>query len=463
VSELPEGVLPAPEVRPRDSASGIVVRRAPSGGLAVLLGLRSARSRFMPGHLAFPGGGMEDADRPAEAGAWERCAAREVAEETGLAIDPGSFCPAGERVTPPIFALRFRTRFFVAELQDPALRPSPASAENEQLSLTEPRAVLEAWEQGTARLPPPVPPILRTLAAHARSSCQELARAVAATNAEEERAPRIEFLPGLWMLPVRTATLPPATHTNVWMPGRGRFVIVDPGSSDPDELDRLLAVVTRRMRAGGRPVAVMLTHHHRDHVAGAVPVARALGLPIRADERVLRGLASELSGIPAVPLVDSERLDLDGETLQVLATPGHAPGHLAFHLPERRALIAGDMVGGLSTILIDPVQGEMGDYLGSLDRLRRLDCTTLLPGHGPPLAGAAIERAIDHRQMREARILAALERPLDLEEIARGAYADAPLLPAALTRAQTLSHLLHLERAGKIRREDEAGTRWSKA
>ena len=66
-------------------------------------------------------------------------------------------------------------------------------------------------------------------------------------------------------------------------------------------------------------------------------------------------------------------------------TPGHAPGHLAFHLRERRALIAGDMVGGMSTILIDPEQGDMGAYLDSLERLRRLDCRTLLPGHGPPL------------------------------------------------------------------------------
>ncbi len=462
MSELPEGIAPASEVPPRDSASGIVVRPAPGGGWEVLLGLRSARSRFMPGHLAFPGGAVEAADRPGEPGAWERCVAREIGEETGLAIDPASWSPAGERVTPPMFAARFRTRFFVAALPEPEPALAPASAENERLCLAPPSRVLGDWERGEARLPPPVLPILRAIAAHDRGGRVDLSRALAAVNAAEERAPRIEFLPGLWMLPVRTATLPPATHTNVWLPGAGRFVVVDPGSSDPQELERLLAVVARRKLAGGEPVAVVLTHHHHDHVAGAAQVARALDLPVRADEQVLRLLGSRLSGVAAEPLADGDRLDLDGETLEVHSTPGHAPGHLAFHAPERRALVAGDMVGGLSTILIDPVHGAMGDYLRSLERLRRLDCATLLPGHGPPLPGTELARVIDHRRAREARILAALDPAADLVDLAARAYSDTPQLPAALTRAQTLSHLVHLERTGRARREDPAGTRWSR-
>ncbi len=431
----------------------------------MLLGLRSRDSRFMPGHLAFPGGAVEAADRPGEPGFYSRCVAREVEEELGISIAAGEWKAAGERVTPPLFPLRFRTRFFVALLPGSAPAPRPASAENERLLLAHPAQVLEEWERGRAKVPPPVLPILRAVGEVPAPCLDDVVRAVEQANDGEELAPRIEFVPGVWMLPVRTMTLPPATHTNVWIPGGSRFVLVDPGSDDAAEVERLLRVVGRRKRAGGTAAAVLLTHEHRDHAQGAARVARALALPIRAHDSVLRELGARAAGCDLEPLEEGDVLDLGGETLRVHHTPGHAPGHLAFYLPERRALIAGDMVSGLSTILIDPVHGDMGAYLASLERLRALDCSVILPGHGPPLAPRELTRVIGHRRSREARVLARLdlETSRELAEIAAAAYADGTEMPEPLTQGQTLSHLRWLERSGLARREDPAGRRWFRA
>ena len=104
----------------------------------------------------------------------------------------------------------------------------------------------------------------------------------------------------------------------------------------------------------------------------------------------------------------------------------------------------------------------MGLYLASLERARDLGCRQLLPGHGPPLPGKSLDRLIAHRRDRERKIMEQIQAPRsDLSEIATRAYDDLPQMPLALTERQTLSHLLLLEKLGKVQRTDDAGRRWS--
>jgi glyoxylase-like metal-dependent hydrolase (beta-lactamase superfamily II)/8-oxo-dGTP pyrophosphatase MutT (NUDIX family) len=454
MSELPDGIEPAPIPEPKDSALGIVVRRRGDGAFDVLLGRRSRRSRFMPGNLAFPGGKLEDQDQPGREGSFERCASRELLEETGLAIPAAAWSAAGERTTPPIFPVRFRTLFFVAELPEGASLPAspPSPEELETLDFADPNAVLADWGSGRALVPPPLLPILRSITRPGPRDAVSLASAIARVNDEESACPRIEFTPGIWVFPVRSRTLPPASCTNVWMPGGRRFIVIDPGSDDPEEMARLLAVVAKRTASGSSVGAVVLTHQHRDHAQGAGPVAASLGVPVVAHAETLSRIPKLPAGVATRALGDGELLDLAGMTLTSLHTPGHAPGHLAFFDAEGRVLISGDLVSGLSTILVGSAEGDMDDYLASLRRVVALDPKTVLPSHGPPLPGGALAATIAHREAREARVLAVLAdgtgRPLT--SIAEAAYADAPEALPFLQELQTRAHLARLIRLGRV-------------
>ena len=133
-----------------------------------------------------------------------------------------------------------------------------------------------------------------------------------------------------------------------------------------------------------------------------------------------------MPGVDAIaPLRDG---DLLGGRFRVLETPGHAVEHLAFLDEATGALLCGDMASTLSTIVIDPPEGDMAEYERQLVRLAALGPRTLYPAHGPPAPDAAARLAgyREHRREREARIVAALATPGTLAEITRAAYDDTP-------------------------------------
>src|SRR5207253_1117101 len=133
---------------------------------------------------------------------------------------------------------------------------------------------------------------------------------------------------------------------------------------------------------------------------------------------------------------DGDRLDLgtapDGSGpwhLEAVHTPGHAPGHLAFHEPHYRLLFAGDLVSTLSSIIIAPPDGDLAVYLDSLRRLKAYDCRLLLPAHGSASARPrqTLDEALAHRVKREEQLLAALvPRPRTVSELLPELYRGLP-------------------------------------
>jgi ribonuclease/clavin/mitogillin len=469
MSELPGGVAPAEVPAPRDSALSVLLRRNRSGEWQVLLGLRSRKARFLPGNLAFPGGGMEPEDRPDENGSWSRCVSRELSEETGIQIPPERWLDGGERSTPPMFPVRYRTRFLVAELPsgDDAA-PPPVTSENEELLWSLPGTAVRGFEAGRLMLPPPVLALLRALAAAPPDGLHEVAALTNRVNAVEEESPRIEFVPGIWCLPVGTDTLPPATHTNVWMPHGKKFVVIDPGSDREAENRRLLKVITRlRRETAAEPLAVLLTHHHQDHVSGASEIAQELGVPVRAHSQVLQKVGHVLEGVETVALTEGEPILLEGLSLVPALTPGHADGHLVFHVPERNVLISADLVSALSTMIVEPRPGAMDTYIASLRKASRIGAARLLPSHGPPVPAAVLEKTVRHREAREEKILDTLPEASALygavlSEISKSAYDDTPGAPPFLAAGQTRSHLHRLEEQGRATLIAGKDERWRK-
>lgn len=258
--------------------------------------------------------------------------------------------------------------------------------------------------------------------------------------------------PELRVLALRTPTLPPATHTNCYLLGRSAVTVVDPASPWPGEQERLLAALREE------PVArVFLTHHHGDHVGGAVALAEALGVPIAAHPRTAELLVGQ---VPVTEFFDEgDVLATDEGDWTFWHTPGHASGHLCLVNPERRAVVAGDMVAGEGTIVLEPPEGNLAQYLASLERLRALDPTVLFPAHGPDLreANAVLDYYVQHRHMRTAQIRAALASlgEADLPGLVEAVYGDTiPSFIKPVAARQVLCHLLWLADRGEVRRKE---------
>lgn len=243
-------------------------------------------------------------------------------------------------------------------------------------------------------------------------------------------------------------------------PGAG-VAVIDPGPMDQDHLGALLTAVD------GRTVThVLVTHTHRDHAPLARPFAERTGAPILAMKPPERD--THASGAldededeaftPDVILTGGERIEGDGWTVRAMATPGHASNHMAFALEEENALFCGDHVMGWSTTVVAPPDGDMADYMASLDAVIAADFSTLWPTHGAPIVQptpflAAYRR---HRLEREAQVLARLaagDRTIAQMVPILYAGVDPRLWPAASLSIQ--AHLIKLVREGRARVEGE--------
>jgi glyoxylase-like metal-dependent hydrolase (beta-lactamase superfamily II) len=258
------------------------------------------------------------------------------------------------------------------------------------------------------------------------------------------------------MLPVRTPTLPPATHTNTFLVGTREAVLIEPATPYKEEQDLMVEWVQEGRLKGLEPIAILATHHHPDHVGGADALRERLELPIWAHAMT----AERLDGVVDIDMLiqDGERIVLEGPTptaLSALYTPGHAPGHLCFTDEATGMMIAGDMVASVGTIIVEPHDGDMLLYLESLRKMSTLEPTALLPAHGEVIREpqAILTFYIEHRLMREQKVLDALVargEPSRPRHLVAEAYADTPkhLWPLALRSIE--AHLIKLEREGRI-------------
>jgi glyoxylase-like metal-dependent hydrolase (beta-lactamase superfamily II) len=238
--------------------------------------------------------------------------------------------------------------------------------------------------------------------------------------------------------------------TNSYIVGDGTVAVIDPGPDDAAHR-RAIAEAIR----GERLAYILVTHSHRDHCEGARALQRRLGGEIVAFGPVNgpRGAGAPGLGdsfvdphfVPDRAVTDGDSISARGFAIDVLHTPGHAPDHLCFALVGKRTIFTGDHVMGWNTTVIAPPEGNMADFLASLDRLMQRHDKMFLPGHGGRIQTPqrVVRAYIMHRQWREQTILSCLDVgvstiPLIVEKL----YGT---LDKALKEAAALSVLAHLE------------------
>jgi glyoxylase-like metal-dependent hydrolase (beta-lactamase superfamily II)/8-oxo-dGTP pyrophosphatase MutT (NUDIX family) len=494
-------------VAPKDAAVVVLVREREGEGAGdpeVFWARRGARMAFQPGFYAFPGGQRDEADAEVvvensddrETATMMACAARELFEELGvlvargaehltkgqlssvlddltsgrmtfagllkhygLRLDARDFAYAGRWVTPPFSPRRFDTLFFVVRCprkQEPRL----LTAEFDEGGWERASEAYARWLRFELMAAPPVIHAVRTLAGGLGEDLTE--RFLSVPQARREPVRRIEFLPGFVCVPLRTPTKPPATTTNCYVVGTRDFVVVDPGSPHEDEQDALAGFV-KELLAEGRPVReIILTHHHPDHVGGVERLREQLGGDVNVAAHRLT--ARELEGRVRVErfIEDGETIELEGDpsiTLRAMHTPGHTRGHLSFYDERAGALLTGDNIVGIGSVLIDPEEGSVRDYLASLERYRALPrLVALFGGHGPAVGSPRdkIDEYVEHRLKREREILAAVRGGAGTTaEVVAQAYTDVPAKMHALAERAVAAHLQKLEEDGLVGREDD--------
>jgi glyoxylase-like metal-dependent hydrolase (beta-lactamase superfamily II) len=254
------------------------------------------------------------------------------------------------------------------------------------------------------------------------------------------------------------------TGTQTYLVGAGdTLAVIDPGPAEDTHIAALVAAI-----GGAKVAAICCTHTHRDHSPAAAPLAALTGAPVIGcaplvlDDNGPRSDAGfDTTYAPDRVLAEGESLAGPDWTLTALATPGHTSNHLCYALGQSGALFTGDHVMGWSTSVITPPDGDMAEYMASLDKLQTREDRVYYPAHGPQVdkPRQLVRGMIGHRRQRERQILKLLaEAAQPIAEMVPRMYkgVDQELWPAAGRSVR--AHLIDLERRGMVASDDET---WS--
>jgi glyoxylase-like metal-dependent hydrolase (beta-lactamase superfamily II)/8-oxo-dGTP pyrophosphatase MutT (NUDIX family) len=273
----------------------------------------------------------------------------------------------------------------------------------------------------------------------------------------------VRLSPRLIRVTANNGSLMTGPGTNTYLLGggaRNEWAVIDPGPMDDAHVEAIVAAAPGPIRW------IFATHTHPDHSPACAPLKAHTGATVHG-RVALHTEWQDASFAPDVHLQGGERFELPGPdgratTLHAIHTPGHASNHLCYLLEEEKLLFTGDHVMQLSTVVINPPDGDMAAYLASLRELAARDLEWLAPGHGFLMAQPrrAIEAIVAHRLKREAKVLDAMRAlgATDADALLARVYDDVKpqLLPMAARSLR--AHLFKLRDEGVA--SENAG-RWS--
>ncbi|RKQ32721.1 MBL fold metallo-hydrolase [Oceanobacillus halophilus] len=261
-------------------------------------------------------------------------------------------------------------------------------------------------------------------------------------------------------VPIPTPTLYPHTTTNCYLIGNDQDCLLVDAGYDVMETRTLLEEAIKE-NGLAIPQRIILTHHHPDHAPGVKQLTDWSPI-IYCHEKEKEEIITAISPLEKVShLSDGELIPVAGEKLQIIHGPGHTAGHLSVYLPSPKILIAGDNIVAEGTTWIGPPDGDMIDYLQTLNRLENLKLSKIGPGHGNWVFRPYehIEFVRNRRLHREEQIKSLLQehKHLTSAQLTEFIYNDS-IHPSIFQVAKrtTEAHLIKLMKEGAVTLEDSA-------
>lgn len=245
--------------------------------------------------------------------------------------------------------------------------------------------------------------------------------------------------------------------TNTYLVGIDEIAVIDPGPDHPEHLDTIAAAGGDRIRW------ILCTHTHSDHSPGAAGLKERTGAEILA-------FADQDGLVCDRHLADGDTVEGTEFTLRAIHTPGHASNHLCFLQERERVLFAGDQVMDGSTVVINPPDGDMAEYLRTIRELRDLrpPLRRIAPAHGHMIddPAAKLDEYLLHRAEREQQIVDTLTNlggTADTAGLVASIYTDVPEILHPMAQRSVWAHLRKLGVEGRARSEDvdDADATWT--
>jgi len=239
--------------------------------------------------------------------------------------------------------------------------------------------------------------------------------------------------------------------TNTYLVGNEDVTVIDPGPAMEEHIDAILA-------ASKNIKQVVVTHTHPDHSPGVRLMKEKLDIP--AFGMLTKSSKNQdITFNPSRILEDGEVFLEDEFSLEVVHTPGHASNHLCFILREEKFIFTGDHIMNGSTVVIGPPDGNMKQYIESLEKLKDYDIEKIAPGHGEVLENPhqVADWIINHRLEREKKVFEALKDASKgtPDSLVEKVYDDVDSSLFPIAKSSLLAHLIKLEEDQVIKREGE--------